>query len=100
MPIHVIAGLHPKPEFREAVRAELDKMVAATRAEPGNLRYDLFEPVDGQPGFYLYEAYRDAAALETHRNSPHYQDYRRRVGDWLAGPTAVTVLRALDLAGE
>ncbi|MNN68368.1 putative monooxygenase [compost metagenome] len=72
-------------------------MVDATRAEPGCLRYDLFADQDGGAGFSLVEVYRDAAALDAHRGSAHYQAYRERTAGWLAAPTAVQVLQALDV---
>lgn len=40
--------------------------------EPGNLRFDVLQ--DSQIGtrFYVYEAYRDMAAVNAHRQMPHY----------------------------
>ncbi|WP_443111430.1 putative quinol monooxygenase [Burkholderia sp. FERM BP-3421] len=67
MRIHLFVSLIPKPEHAAAVEAELRRMVTATRAEPGNLRYDLFRQADGQPGFHLFETCRDEAAIDAHR---------------------------------
>lgn len=96
MTLYVIARVQAKAEHRAEVEAELRRMVAATRAEPGCLRYDLFADQDGGSGFSLVEAYTDEAALEAHRASAHYQTFRGRIGDWLAAPTAVQVLQAVD----
>lgn len=96
MTLYVIARVTAKAEHRAEVEAELRRMVAATRAEPGCLRYDLFADQGGGAGFSLFEAYADAAALEAHRGSAHYQAYRSRSADWLAGPTEVQVLQAVD----
>lgn len=96
MTLYVIARVQAKAEHRAEVEAELRRMVAATRAEPGCLRYDLFADQDGGAGFSLVEAYTDEAALEAHRASAHYQAFRGRIGDWLAAPTAVQVLQAVD----
>lgn len=98
MTIYVIARVQAKAEHRAEVEAELRRMVAATRAEPGCLRYDLLVDADGGAGFSLFEAYADAAALEAHRNSAHYQAYRTGAGAWLAAPTVVQVLSGLDVA--
>ena len=98
MTIYLIARVQAKAEHRGAVEAELRRMVAASRAEPGCLRYDLFADQDGSAGFSLVEAYHDAAALEAHRASAHYQAYRSRTGGWLAAPTTVQVLDGLDVA--
>ncbi|MGU7785010.1 putative quinol monooxygenase [Burkholderia sp. PU8-34] len=96
MPVYVIASLIPKPEYAERVEAELRGMVAASRTEPGNRRYDLFRHADGAPGFHLFEIYDDAQALEAHRSSAHYVAYRAKAGEWLAEPPVVKVLTAID----
>lgn len=98
MTVYVIARVQAKAEHRAELEAELRRMVAATRAEPGCLRYDLLADQDGGAGFSLFEAYRDTQALEAHRDSAHYQAYRGRTGDWLAAPTEVQVLGGLDVA--
>lgn len=98
MTIYLIARVQAKAEHRGAVEAELRRMVAASRAEPGCLRYDLFADLDGGAGFSLVEAYADPAAVEAHRASAHYQAFRGRIGDWLAAPTVVQALTAVDVA--
>lgn len=96
MTLHVYASLVPKPEHADDVAAALRPLIAASRAEPGNRRYDLFGPADGTPGFHLIEAYTDHDALEAHRRSAHYLAYRAAAATWLAEPPRVTVLVALD----
>ncbi|TAL85770.1 MAG: antibiotic biosynthesis monooxygenase [Rhodanobacter sp.] len=96
MSLHVFASLIPKVEHRASVEAALRDMVRASRAEPGNRCYDLFTDADGGAGFHVLETYQDQAALEAHRHSEHYRDYRAKVGDWLVEPPVVKVLRALD----
>lgn len=60
------------------VEEALRKMVAPTRAEPGNLDYQVFRD-PGQPDvFVLFERYADADAFEAHRTSEHF-------GTWLSG---------------
>ena len=59
MALHVIASLFLKPEHAAAAEAELRSMVAKTRTEPGNRRYDLFREQDGSPNLHLYEIYDD-----------------------------------------
>ncbi|WAJ36934.1 putative quinol monooxygenase [Pseudomonas sp. GOM7] len=98
MSIAIFASIHAKPEHRNAVLQALQQMVSASRSEPGNLRYDLFER-DGAPGtFDLYELYVDHEAVEAHRQSAHYADYRQRTAAWLASPPEVKLSLPLDLA--
>jgi quinol monooxygenase YgiN len=93
--IAVIARFTPRPEFREALHALLEGMTTPTRAESGCRSYDLYESVDGGD-FVLFERYRTRHALEEHRGSTHYQNYRAQLSPLLAEPVAVTELAVLD----
>jgi quinol monooxygenase YgiN len=63
------------PEDRPEVRSLLERLVAASRQEPGCMNY-VAHAVDGDPDtIVLYEQYRDADALEAHRASDHFQQY-------------------------
>jgi autoinducer 2-degrading protein len=47
---------------------------AASRGEPGCRRFDVAVSDDGATVF-LFEAYVDAAAFQTHRGTPHFLAY-------------------------
>ena len=47
----------------------------ASRQEPGCLMYMVHRHKSDAQRFFIYEQYRDDAALEAHRNSPHFQEY-------------------------
>ncbi|CAD6527074.1 Putative monooxygenase [Paraburkholderia hiiakae] len=98
MTVYLIASITPKPEHVADVETLTRDMVTHTRKEPGNLRYDLLRRADGAPGFYLYEAYVDEAAVQAHRESAHYAAFRAQVGAWLAQPPEVTMLTGVDIA--
>ena len=46
----------------------------------------------------LIERYDDEAALEHHRTTEHYLNYRAQLSPLLASPISVTVLASLDEA--
>lgn len=59
--------------------------------EPGCLTFDVLE-AQGEPNtFYLYEIYTSPAALETHKQTPHYLNSRPLIADLLV---ETSVLRA------
>jgi quinol monooxygenase YgiN len=99
MNISVFASIVPKSEHVEDVEAELLRMVSASRLEPGNLRYDLYRISEGAPSFHLFETYSGAAAMDAHRASAHYQNYRAKVANWLVAAPEVKVLTAIEAAG-
>ena len=75
---------------REAEVAELfRKLTAASRKEPGCLMYQVHRHKDDPRRFFNYEQYRDDAALEAHRQTPHFLEYARKrltpIADRLAG---------------
>ncbi|TDG06211.1 antibiotic biosynthesis monooxygenase [Paraburkholderia guartelaensis] len=98
MTVYLFASITPKPEHVAEVEALMRDMVAHTRKEPGNLRYDLLRRADGAPGFYLYETYVDEAAVQAHRDSAHFVAYRAKIGAWVTEPPEVKLLKGVDVA--
>jgi len=95
--VRLVAVLVAKSGREDDLEALLRGMAASSRAEPGNLRYDLWRDAD-QPGrFVLDELYKDADALAFHRASAYFQAYVARVGDLAASRTPM-VLRPEDVA--
>ncbi|QAY77249.1 putative quinol monooxygenase [Sphingosinicella sp. BN140058] len=89
-PVKLIAVLTARPGQAEALRALLDSMLAPSRAEPGNRRYDLWQD-QAEPGrFVLDELYADADAVAAHRATPHFQAYLAAIGT-LAERTVFTL---------
>ena len=58
-----------RDEFLKAVLQE--EIVAAARAEPGNLKYAWYIPVDSSVDLFLIEQYQDAKAVAEHVRQPH-----------------------------
>jgi quinol monooxygenase YgiN len=51
------------------------KLQTASRQEQGCLMYIVHRHRTDPRLFFIYEQYRDDAALEAHRQSPHFQQY-------------------------
>jgi len=77
------------PGHEKEVGNIFEKLQAASRQEPGCVMYLVHRHVDDARRFFIYEQYRDAAALEAHRASPHFQEYAvhalRNIGERLQG---------------
>ena len=54
--------------------------------EPGNLRFDVLQQIDAPNRFVLYEAYRDEAGMNAHKETPHYAKWRHAVAPGMAEP--------------
>lgn len=63
------------PEDREQIAEILRNLAVASRKEPGCVSY-IPHVVDGDPDtVVIYEQYRDPAAAEAHRATPHFKQY-------------------------
>ncbi len=93
--MHVLmVTIQVKPEHREAfMEAMLDDARGSNEDEPGCLRFDVLQDTEDPNRVHLYEVYRDEAALEAHRQAPHYTKWRATVQDWFAEPPARHVCR-------
>ena len=61
--VKIVAVLTARADTVDRLHALLDAMLKPSRAEPGNLRYDL------------------ADAVAAHRATPHFQNYLSQIGD-------------------
>ena len=81
--LHVTIQVKPEhvSEFLEVVRYDAEQ---SEKVEPGCLRFDVIQDRDDANRFYLYEVYRDQAAFEAHRQTPHFKHYFDKSQPWLA----------------
>lgn len=89
-PAKIVAILTALPGKAGELQALLSSMVPSCRSEPGNLRWDIWQDRGNPERFVLDELYVDAAAVEAHRDTPHFKDYAGRIGS-LAERTAYVV---------
>jgi quinol monooxygenase YgiN len=94
--VKIVAILVAKPGKAGGLKALLDGMVAPCRAEPGNLRWDVWQDQANPDRFVLDELYTDMAAIAAHRETPHFKNYFAHIND-LADRTPL-VLDAVHVA--
>ncbi|TNM65664.1 putative quinol monooxygenase [Aliirhizobium smilacinae] len=86
----IVAILTALPGKANELQALLSGMAASCRAEPGNLRWDIWQDHSNPERFVLDELYIDAAAVDAHRQTPHFKDYASKINT-LAERTAYVV---------
>jgi quinol monooxygenase YgiN len=89
--VKITASLTARPNQAEALKALLFGMAPLCRAEPGNLRWDVWRDQSEPERYVLDELYVDDHAVSAHRETPHYKDYLARIGD-LAERTALVLI--------
>jgi len=97
--IIVIASFFPKKDKNNEVKEIILSMINLTRAEEGNEVYNFYEEKNNEgkiTSFHLFEIYKDSAALDFHRNTSHYKNYRSKIEDLLEKPREVKVLNSID----
>ena len=81
----LVVTIQIKPEHKEAfMEAMLDDARGSVGNEPGCLRFDVLQDTEDPNRIHLYEVYRDEAAIEAHRQAPHYLKWRETTKDWRA----------------
>jgi quinol monooxygenase YgiN len=63
------------PAELEGIRANLEALTVASRQEPGCVSYVAHFLADDPATVFIYEQYVDDAALDRHRNSPHFKEH-------------------------
>ena len=84
--ISIFVTIKIKPGYRDAfVEAVLDDALGSVRDEAGCFRFDVLQDDSDPNRIHLYEVYQDQAALEAHRQAPHFLKWRSIVSDWFDG---------------
>ena len=70
-----VAHIQAHPDHIDLLKAELEKLIAATRAEQGCLQYDLHQGNSDPARFMFYENWTSRALWQTHMGAPHLAAY-------------------------
>ena len=90
--VRVAAFLHAKPGSQDEVRRAALACVAPSRAEPGNLAYDLTADAQDPSLFVFVEHWTSRQALDEHMQTPHYRALSAALDEALAFPAIIHVL--------
>ena len=97
--IVVLASFYPKINKNDEIKEIIMAMVYPTRSEEGNEIYNFYEEKNNEGkiiSFHLFEVYKSSIALDFHRNTSHYKNYRSKIVDLLDRPIEVKVLNSID----
>lgn len=79
--IHLIATIHIKPGSKQSVIDAATPCIAATRNEPGCLRYDLNADVQDENKLVFIEEWKTRDDLTKHFEQPHMAVWRAAAQD-------------------
>lgn len=95
--ITLVAVARAKPGQEEELGRRMSALVAPTRAEAGNINYDLHRSNDDPAVWMFYENWRSQADLDAHFETPHLKDFLATADEVLA---ADLDLRFFSMASE
>jgi quinol monooxygenase YgiN len=75
--IYLLAHLKARPGAHPELMSAAKAMIAATRAEPGCILYDLNASVTDPQSMIFVEAWQSREALSEHFDAPHMAVWRR-----------------------
>ena len=75
--IALIVEINIKPGFKDQFMASmLGDARGSNNDEPGCLRFDVLQDNEDENKIHLFEVYEDDAAVDAHRNAPHFIKWR------------------------
>ena len=77
--IQIVALVTVKPEYTEALAAQFKDLVKASRAEEGNISYDLHQETGKPNRFVFVENWKSQAAIDAHNASEHFQGFVKAI---------------------
>ncbi len=92
--IRVIARALARTGKENQLRNALVGMLMPTRAEQGCRLYQFYESINIGL-FYFYEEWESKAALDFHRETPHYEQLAHTIRDLIEGHFEVNILDSL-----
>lgn len=75
-----------KPGKEKATETLLKNLVPQSTKESGCIQYDLFRNKENNHQFFMYQIWKDRAALDTHMNSPHIKEATTHILELLTEP--------------
>ncbi|WP_082443987.1 putative quinol monooxygenase [Sphingomonas sp. Leaf242] len=97
MTVKIVALVSVLPGKDDAFIAAAKTCVAASRAEPGVLHYELWREAEGEQRFVFNELYVDDAAVQQHMASDHFKAFSLAARDLAAGRPAIIVTNPVDI---
>ena len=98
MSVKVIAFVSVKEGQEAAFEAAARTCVAASRAEPGVLHYDLWREAEGERRYVFNELYADQAAVQAHMASDHFKAFGLAARDLAAARPTIIATSPVDVA--
>ena len=82
-------------EKRDEYLKLMESLVEETRKEDGVLYYSHFEDVQERNTFVVVENYIDEAAINSHMESSHFQNFNNKVKEYVAEEPVIEIAQQI-----
>ncbi len=89
--IIIHASIRINPAKNEEFLQEVEGLLAASRAEEGNVSYDLFQEAGKEHSYLMVEVWKSPEAVDLHNKSSHFQAFVSKARELLAEPLGLNV---------
>ncbi len=93
--LKVIANIRAKTGKREEIIQAALAAIEPTRAEDGCQEYEFFSSIDDESLFTFVETWSNPTALDKHLQTPHIQDFFRKLADLVDGEPQISKLKLI-----
>lgn len=84
--IIIHAHLHVKPDQEQAFLEEMKTLLSLTRAEEGNISYDLMKNTEKEHHYTMVELWKDVEATASHNTSAHFTAFIQKAPTFMSAP--------------
>ena len=75
----IVAHITVKAENKDVLMKALEKVVAGTRTEAGNVAYDLYVDTSNPLKFTLIEVWKSQKAIDEHNQTAHFKEFVKAI---------------------
>lgn len=91
------ATFQVKAEQESEFLNEIQHLITASRAEEGNLSYDLLKDTEKTGVYTMVETWKDMVAVKAHNQSSHFTAFTAKAPQYMAAPADVKLYNAEPL---
>ncbi|MFS1512983.1 putative quinol monooxygenase [Chengkuizengella sp. SCS-71B] len=90
--IHAI--IHVNPEKEQDFLKEIQSLIRDSRAESGNISYQLMKDTEKENVYMMVEEWKDVEAVQSHNSSEHFTAFVGKASEYLTSPLDAKVYEA------
>lgn len=80
--INIVATIKVKPIYTDAViQFFKTELINQSRAEEGNIQYDLHRGLEDQNTLLMYETWASKQAIDSHKATEHFEKFQTYIAD-------------------